>query len=289
MSQNRRCWGIYREADHSPLRQDDDAAILQATAAALTARGFEVRLLAPVQAGEALAEPEARIFAMCEQPEILNALGRAESAGAVVVNSTAAVRNTYRRRLIESFRQTGVQAPRSSIVATDPATPPPDLPVWVKRQDFHATESSDVLFADCEESWRLALASFAERGMPFVVAQDHVAGDLIKFYGVCPPGVDKAPWFVWFYHRDQQLAGHDFDKAALRHEASTAAAALGIEVFGGDAIIDARGQAWIIDVNAWPSFALYREAAANAIADHLAARFARPPSTITETKAESLS
>jgi hypothetical protein len=289
MSPNQRCWGIYREAEHSPSREDDDAAILRATAKALTERGFEVRLCAPEQAGEALSEGGARIFAMCEQPEILDALGRAEDAGAVVVNSTESVRNTYRRRLIESFERAGVRAPQSRMVATDPATPPPALPVWIKRQDFHATRSGDVLFADCEASWRRALASFAERGMPFVVVQDHVAGDLIKFYGVRPPGGTEAPWFVWFYHRDQQLAGHAFDKAALRERASAAAAALNIEVFGGDAIIDADGQAWIIDINAWPSFALYREAAAAAIADHLAARFARPPSTIMETNVESLS
>lgn len=277
MNPKRLCWGIYREADHSPARQDDDAAILRATAAALGERGFEVRLRAPHQADEALAQPGGRIFAMCEQPEILDALQRAESAGtgAVVVNSTESVRNTYRRRMIETFERAGVQAPRSRIAAIDPGTPPPALPVWIKRQDFHATESDDVLFADSEATWRSALASFAARCMPFVVVQDHVGGDLIKFYGVRSPSDTEARWFVWFYHRNQTLAGHAFDEAALRRQANAAAAALGLEIFGGDAIINDDGRSLIIDINAWPSFALYREAAAGAIADHLTARFAQ--------------
>ena len=44
-----------------------------------------------------------------------------------------------------------------------------------------------------------------------------------------------------------------------------------------NAIIQANGQPVIIDINAWPSYALYRERATRAIADHLAQRFVRQP------------
>jgi len=48
-----------------------------------------------------------------------------------------------------------------------------------------------------------------------------------------------------------------------------------LEIFGGDAIIRADGEPVIIDLNAWPSYARYRDRAAQAIANHLADRFQR--------------
>ena len=56
--------------------------------------------------------------------------------------------------------------------------------MWVKRYDFHATQPDDVMYIASETGWRQALREFAERGIPFVIAQEHVAGDLVKFYGV---------------------------------------------------------------------------------------------------------
>jgi len=52
-------------------------------------------------------------------------------------------------------------------------------------------------------------------------------------------------------------------------------AALGLEVYGGDAIVSQDGAISVIDLNAWPSFALFRPVAAGHIATLLAARFAR--------------
>jgi D-alanine-D-alanine ligase-like ATP-grasp enzyme len=45
-----------------------------------------------------------------------------------------------------------------------------------------------------------------------------------------------------------------------------AAAAIGLEVYGGDAIITPAGEIFLIDINAWPSFALFREEAAPRLA-----------------------
>src|SRR5262249_28034329 len=139
-------------------------------------------------------------------------------------------------------------------------------------------ESSDVMYAASEKGWQEALHRFAKRGIPFVVAQDHVPGDLIKFYGVRNALVPTdSAWFEWFYHRDKGMLGYSFDSASLRHAALQAAAVLGLEIFGGDAIIQADGEPMIIDVNAWPSYARYRDSAAGLIADHLIERFQRHP------------
>jgi hypothetical protein len=56
---------------------------------------------------------------------------------------------------------------------------------------------------------------------------------------------------------------------------------LGLEIFGGDAIIPADGEPVIIDVNAWPSYARNRSRAAQAIADLLTERFQRRPRAVT--------
>jgi hypothetical protein len=275
----RACWGIFRETSHSPGREDDDAAILLATAGKLAERGFEVATCEADDAAEALRTPGSRIFSMCEQHGIIDALRKAEDAGSVIVNRPGAVLNTYRHKTVELFIKANISAPPSRIVAADPQTPPPAFPVWVKRYDFHATQPGDVLFAANDEDWRRALGSFAGRGIPFVIVQDHVAGDLIKFYGVHHPNVTAPTWFVWFYHRDQTLSGHAFDEVVLQNAASAAAAALGVEIFGGDAIVGADGRPAIIDLNAWPSYALYRDAASEAISNHLAWRFTQQAAT----------
>jgi hypothetical protein len=129
------------------------------------------------------------------------------------------------------------------------------------------------------------LRRFAERGIPFVIAQEHVAGDLVKFYGVRNgAGTTDANWFQWFYHRDKGMLGHSFDPARLSEAALHAAAALELEIFGGDAVIKANGEPMIIDINAWPSYALYRHRAAHAIADCLTERFRRRPRLVASAR-----
>jgi hypothetical protein len=282
MSATRTAWGIYRESAHSPGRVDDDAAIMQRVGAALTERGFAVELLEPDAADAAFAQPAANIFVMCERGDILDRLKEATQAGAIVVNTPDAIRNTYRHRMVELFARHRVPAPVSLVVATDSRKAPPAPCMWIKRYDFHATQSDDVMYTASEDGWREALGRFATRGIPFVVAQEHVAGDLIKFYGVgrrLNAPADSG-WFEWFYHRDKGMTGHAFDAARLRAVAFDAAAALGVDVFGGDAIIRPDGTPVVIDLNAWPSYARYRDRAAEAIADLLADRFHRRPRAV---------
>lgn len=69
------------------------------------------------------------------------------------------------------------------------------------------------------------------------------------------------------------MVGHPFDPAQLAWLARRAAAALGLEVYGGDALVTAPGRFVLLDLNAWPSFALYRDEAAERIASYLALRF----------------
>ncbi|HLX98373.1 MAG TPA: hypothetical protein VKR62_06735 [Roseiarcus sp.] len=275
MSKGLSCVGVIREPAHSPGRVEDDAAIMRRVGEAMTERGFSVELVAADALNEAAP---ANLFVMCERGAVLDRLAEMEKAGSIVVNSPAAIRNTYRHRMVELFAQYCVSAPRSWIVAADANMARPADCAWIKRYDFHATQRDDVMYAASDTGWREALRRFADRGVPFVVAQEHVAGDLVKFYGVRNgAGTSGASWFEWFYHRDKGMLGHAFDPARLEKAALDAAAALGLEIFGGDAVIKASGEPMIIDLNAWPSYALYRDRAAEAIADCLIERFRRRP------------
>jgi hypothetical protein len=281
----RTCWGIYREPDHSPGRVDDDRAIMNSVSGALASRGFSVEL---VSADAAFDTRCANIFVMCERGAVLDRLSSAQKAGSIIVNSPDSIRNTYRHRMVELFAQHQVSAPVSQIVASSANKSRPAAVVWVKRYDFHATQPSDVIYVASDAGWHEALDRFARRGIPFIVAQEHVAGDLVKFYGVrnAAAAMD-ANWFEWFYHRDKGMLGHPFEVSCLRQAALGAAAALGLEIFGGDAVIQADGKPMIVDINAWPSYARYRDRAAQAITDLLTERFERRLRIVTPQGVES--
>jgi hypothetical protein len=83
------------------------------------------------------------------------------------------------------------------------------------------------------------------------------------------------------------MLGHSFDVSNLHDAAFDAAGVLGLEVFGGDAVIQENGKPMIIDINAWPSYARYRERAAQAIANHLAERFERRVRIVSRQGVES--
>jgi hypothetical protein len=262
-----RCWGIYRELAHSPGRESDDARILRRTGEVLREHGFDVTFQTPEEAAGITEAPPPFAFVMCERKEILGRLLGWESEGTLVVNPVSGILNTYRDLTVARFSHARVPFPRTALVATDSVPETTLGACWVKRADVHCTEPGDVVFAEGIQGIGAALLGLSRRGIARAALQEHVPGDLIKFYGV---GED---WFVWFYHRDQKLSRHRFPEAELARVARLGAAALGLEVWGGDAIATPDGRIVLIDLNAWPSFALFREEAAAHIAAHLASRF----------------
>ena len=270
------CWGVFREREHSPGRETDDTEILRLTGKHLELRGLQIVLKTADEVIESEDERPLGVFLMCERPGILQHLRELEARGVPHVNSPTAVLNTYRDRLIAQLAEAGVPFVESHLTATDAPCAVASTPVWVKRADVHNTQDGDVAFAPSANEVRQALEALAKRGIPQAVIQPHVEGDLVKFYGIgIGGGTDGAPpWFRWFYHKDQRITGHPFNPATLGRTVRRAAMALGLEVYGGDAIIT-RTSTVLLDVNAWPSFALYRDEAAERIAAHLMVRFAQ--------------
>lgn len=280
------CWGIFREVEHSPGRESDDAAILEAAGRRLeeTSGGFVVDYRAPATLTGREAALPALAFSMCEGQAALEALREWEKRGVCVVNSPRSVGNTHREQMLPLLdRRTPM--PESRLL--DCAAPLPEgrdadrlfSACWIKQATGHKTREGDVVFATNAGAVREALDRLRSRGQPRALAQRHVEGDLVKFYGVgdaTASGAVEPAWFEWFYPKEHPAAGHPFDAKSLRDIASRAAAALALDIWGGDAIVTRDGAIFVIDVNAWPSFALYREAAADRIAAHLSARLRRP-------------
>jgi hypothetical protein len=274
--------GLFREAECSPGRhRSNDAQLLEQVAQALRQRGFRVDLMAFEDA--AASRPSgAIVFSMCQGWPALEAITRWELDGAQVVNSPRASLNTYRDRLPAVMQAAGIPFPPTRLVATaresDPAL---DVNggVWLKRGDVHASVSTDVQWIDSKDGLRAGLRDFAARGVGRAALQQHCEGDEVKFYGVAGGG-----WFRWFYPGDgpaepghyragrREGGRHTLDVAALRRLTDRAAEAAGLDIFGGDVIVAPTGELTLIDLNDWPSFAPCRDAASEAIADHLMRR-----------------
>jgi len=278
------CCGVFREVEHSPGRAADDAAILKATGRRLEEKdGFVVGYRAPSEVTGRERVLPALVFSMSEGRSALENLGHWESRGVCVVNSARAVANTHRERMIPLLTRGRVPMPESVLLDFADALPSSKdadrifSACWIKQATEHKTREGDVVFATDASSVREALERLQDRGLSRAVAQRHVDGDLVKFYGVSAEDDEAADasWFEWFYPKEHPAAGHPFDVRALRAIACRATSALGLEVWGGDAIVNRAGEIFVIDVNAWPSFALFREEAADYIAANLAARVRR--------------
>ena len=253
--------GVFREAEFSPGRVEDDAAILERTAAALVADGLEVRL----GSADLTAAPDVvAILAMCQSPAALTALD-ARATSVPVINTPQAIRSCYRKATARLLAAAGVRFPATRIVRTSSPTAPDAAPCWVKRGDVHAMAAEDVLFAEDGGAVTDALAAFATRGIVWAALQEHVEGTVVKFYGVA-----DGRFFRCYSNAPEPPASIP----VLWGSAHAGAAALGLEVFGGDLVVTPSGAPVLIDVNDWPSFARCREEAADAIAGYVHDRLA---------------
>lgn len=268
--------GLYRETEFSPGRhRSNDAVLLEQVAGALRASGMDVDLTTADRAD--LTCPRADlVFSMCQGPAALELLTRWEQEGARLVNSPRASLNTYRDRLPALMRRSGVPFPQTKLVPTANAAAAVAFlesagasGLWLKRGDVHASVSADVQWVDSAASLEAGLLDFAARGVTHAAVQHHRAGDEIKFYGVA-----GGAFFHWFYPREGGVdtTRHAFSEEALHRLANSAAAAAGLDIFGGDVIVASDGELTLIDLNDWPSFAPCRDQASVAIAAHLVRR-----------------
>lgn len=269
---NAKLLAVYREIQHSPGRESDDALILERTAERLRAKGFEIDVRKPEEVARgdfSGSKAPALVFMMCEREGILDLVASQSRNGLRIINPPESVLNTYRYRMVPLLKQAKAPMPRTVFFSTSKKSAGFEK-AWVKRGDVHNTRKGDVFLAKNGSEIEKAFKDFAERGIAQACLQDPVEGDLIKFYGV------GTGWFKWFYHKNQDLKKYRFSEPELKKIMQKAARTLGLEIYGGDAIVSANGSIVLIDLNAWPSFALFREEASQIIAGYIAAQVIRP-------------
>jgi hypothetical protein len=268
-----RCLGILREVQNSPNRETDDALILNAVLEKLRDLGAQADCLTPEEADRrGLASYEV-VLPMCETyPRIKRLAVSAKDSPALWANPPQAVLNCYRLEMISRLSRTpGVRFPRCSVrrIGHGPGKAPFAAPgYWIKRGDVHNTCDHDVVFLGSWAEASRILEDFAQREITHYVAQPHIDGDILKFYGVGP-----GHWFTWFHHDPTRARRTPFVMDELASMAAAGARALGLEIFGGDAIVSPEGSITLLDLNSWPSFARVRQEAALQIAWHLQARW----------------
>jgi len=269
-----RAVGVYREPEYSPGRIADDAAILDAVLAELAREGVETSAIEAAAFGASPIPSAHLVLAMCQGESALKRLAEVEQAGAIAINSALAIRNCYRDLLAPGLARAGVPAPAGALVPTAPAL---DLrvlagvdlssPVYIKRGDLHALAADDVQWAIGRADLENKLARFARRGIRFAYVQQEFRGRVVKFYGVSGGAYFSA------LSDDGEIP-----EAAVRElseAAAKAAQVLGLEAWGGDAVLSS-GRFAIIDFNDWPSYSRVRGQAARAIARRALALLGRP-------------
>lgn len=266
-----RILGVSRAERFSPNRAGGDAAVFRAVASELERRGNEVICMTEqelVQHG--IPSGIDSIFQMARGSEALDVL---DNAAVPVINTPQAVRNCSRAVQVSLLSEPGF-IPYTDVhpVSAQPAGWR-EFPCWLKRGDSHALEPDDVLYIRDYVELMAAIRVFDDHGISQYVLQAHARGWLIKFYGVRGEGLTdcyaatagNGKFGLERYNDEPDQASVDMD--ALASLVERAAGMLGVDVYGGDAVVGPDGSITIIDFNDWPSFRTCIVGAAQKIAE----------------------
>lgn len=273
--------GILRGADFSPNMQSADRAIMEAVKDRLEAKGHRITLCTEESLkdiGYDLSGYDI-VLSMARSKETLRLLRENNTADilARIINSLKSVETCTQRIKAEALmKQHGLSVKDSFIHKETDAelmVSPIPYPVWIKNGEQCATRREDTVYVTDDEGFRQAMKDFRERSISNFIIQQHIEGDLIKFYGVA-----GTEFFHWKYASEGHSKfgleaingkekGFRFDTFELKKKADKAAAILHTPVYGGDCIVTEEGNIHIIDFNDWPSFSSCRQDAASAIAD----------------------
>lgn len=268
---------IMRAGAYSPNHIGNDAAIMNLVAEQLRKRGCEVKVYSEEQFLTGRVN-EQIIVNMCRDPKSISMLQQLEDSGRLVINSGYGIENCVRERLTRILLGSNIPYPESLIVNTNEVVKGTlnkneISQCWIKRADSHAMHKEDVTYVRHAEEAQEMLQEYFLRGIPRAVISRHLAGDLVKFYGV-----KGQPFFYWFcpfvanggsYSYDVLNSGPGAIKTIgqkIKKMCQRAADELNVKVYGGDCVISSSGDVNIISFNDWPSYAPCRAEAASYIA-----------------------
>ena len=263
---------IFRASRFSPNSVENDRLILEAVAKEMKVLGNEVRMITEEEVLSLGALPEADIvYCMARSAEALEIIERSKAR---IINAPEGIRICGNRQaLTDIMKRLNVPLPPEN--GNDG--------IWLKRGIGTAEVAEDTVFCSSEEEIAEAMRRFAERGITTVCQQAHVVGDLVKFYGVA-----NTDFFYHFYPTDSgrskfgseehngKAHHYPFDVHELKTAIDRLATAIGVIVYGGDAIVRSDGSFVIIDFNDWPTFSPCMEEAVRAIIETPFPHFGHP-------------
>ncbi|MBQ0021832.1 MAG: hypothetical protein KBT29_01185 [Prevotellaceae bacterium] len=277
--------GISRGEKFSPNMTSSDAAIFQAVVNELQASGHEVDVINEETMVGYDYTPYTRIFTM--QRDIFNTV-QLETKTDVgtqskFINSIDGILScTNKASVATNLLDAGIPQPEFIIgekqnllfCSTDDKNEI-NVPLWLKNCDGSATTANDTVFCQTKEEFDAAFADFQRREVSMWIAQLHMPGDLVKFYGV-----EGTNFFSWNYASNSHSKfgleaingkekGYAFDPERIKLYADMIAKKLNVPIYGGDAIINEEGEFFFIDFNDFPSFSSCRNEAAKAIAQRI--------------------
>ena len=282
---------ISRAPRFSPNSVERDEAIFKALLMELSLQGRAVRAIDEEALPDSLVDADL-VVSMGRAADTLRCLAELEARGVPVLNSpTALLRNT--RSHLDALACSVDVGVRSVGNTTDVARIEQVVgyPLWLKRGDTTAQSVGDVRFVTDRAQLSEGLHFLADNGCTDFVAMEHVEGDLVKFYGVAgtpffhctlPTAEGGFSKFGLEAHNGRPQ-GHPFDAEALKATADRLALASGMPIYGGDAVVRPDGSTVLIDFNDFPSFGGCTQAAAKAIADHVAARLSEGSTFLTHS------
>lgn len=255
--------GIERKTEYSPNHEYNDYLIIQDTARELKKLGASVNIYKEDDLFD-IDIKEDFIFSMVQSPAGSQKLMEISKNKLLVINTPESVRNCYRYNMNRILEENNIPFPKSIIVDTDIKDfnflKDFNNELWIKRSDAHAIQKEDVVFVKGKSEIEKALKEFRQRGLDSCSIQNHIEGDTVKFYSIYGKN-----FFYWYTIGSSECM--TFEREKLKSITNKAAEYLGLEVFGGDAIITKNSEIYIVDMNDWPSFAPIREKASKEIAN----------------------
>ena len=248
---------VLRDERFSPNAVERDKAIMTAVVERLEAQGHTVCMVREAQLPT--NDHYELILSMGRLPQTLCWLERQEAR---IINTPASVTRCTRSVVERLMRETGIPVPPTQGMHG----------YWLKRGDAAAQEKGDVVYAADEAALELAVAVFRQRGIVDYTVSAHMVGDVVKFYGIRGTG-----FFRYYYPADDgntkfgdelrngKAHHYPFNIDDLQRTADQLASVVGIDVYGGDCIVQQDGSFCRIDFNDWPSFSRCREEAADAM------------------------
>ncbi len=234
---------IYRAERFSPNAVERDKAVMDAVAARLRNCGAEaVDFLheEDLESDVVGRYAGSTVIHMTRSDDALRILEEMERRGSKVVNSPKALRQCSRAKIEAVMAKLGLLTPKALIERY------PELGGkgwWEKSDDTRDSSEGHVSFSP--------VCPPESDGK---ILQPHIDGRVLKFYGV--RGTD-------FFHVREDI---DEDvQCRLRKDAGSLADTLGLDIYGGDAVLTESRLLTIIDFNDFPSFSCCREQAADGI------------------------